>query len=82
MAREFAPLPDRLRSATARMEKIPTLLAQSRENLDPTRVPKIHAETVAKQNGGVLSIVDMFIAPHLKELSDADRVRAKKRSTD
>jgi hypothetical protein len=28
-------LPDRLRSATARMEKIPPLLAQSRENLDP-----------------------------------------------
>lgn len=78
MAREFAPLPDRLRSATARMEKIPALLAQSRENLDPARVPRIHAETVAKQNGGVLSIVDMFITPHLKELPDADRARAEK----
>lgn len=31
MAREFAPLPDRIRSATARMEKIPALLAQARE---------------------------------------------------
>jgi len=78
MAREFAPLPDRIRSATARMEKIPALLAQARENLDPARVPKIHAETVAKQNSGVLSIVDMFITPHLKELPDADRVRAEK----
>ena len=78
MAREFAPLPDRLRSATARMEKIPALLAQSRENLDPARVPRIHAETVAKQNGGVLSIVDMFIIPHLKELPEADRARAEK----
>ena len=78
MAREFAPLPDRIRSATARMEKIPALLAQARENLDPARVPKIHAETVAKQNNGVLSIVDMFITPHLKDLPEADRVRAKK----
>ncbi|HYM85487.1 MAG TPA: DUF885 domain-containing protein, partial [Pseudoxanthomonas sp.] len=78
MAREFAPLPDRIRSATARMEKIPALLAQARENLDPARVPKIHAETVAKQNGGVLSIVDMFITPHLKDLPEADRVRAEK----
>lgn len=78
MAREFAPLPDRLRSATARMEKIPALLAQARENLDPARVPKIHAETVAKQNGGVLSIVEMFITPNLKDLPEADRVRAEK----
>ncbi|MGH8061593.1 MAG: DUF885 domain-containing protein [Pseudoxanthomonas sp.] len=80
MAREFAPLPDRLRSATARMEKIPALLAQSRENLDPARVPKIHAETVLKQNDGILSIVAMFITPHLKELPEADRVRAEKAS--
>lgn len=78
MAREFAPLPDRIRSATARMEKIPVLLGQARENLDPARVPKIHAETVAKQNGGVLSIVEMFITPHLKDLPEADRVRAEK----
>ncbi|MET0718268.1 MAG: DUF885 domain-containing protein, partial [Pseudoxanthomonas sp.] len=78
MAREFAPLPDRLRSATARMEKIPALLAQARENLDPARVPRIHAEKVATQNNGVLSIVEMFITPHLKELPEADRVRAEK----
>ncbi|PPJ42124.1 MULTISPECIES: DUF885 domain-containing protein [unclassified Pseudoxanthomonas] len=76
MAREFAPLPDRLKSATARMQKIPALLAQARENLDPARVPKVHAETVAKQNAGILSIVDTFITPHLKELPEADRARA------
>lgn len=80
MAREFAPLPDRLRSATARMEKIPALLAQSRQNLDPARVPKVHAETVLKQNDGILSIVAMFITPHLKELPEADRLRAQKAS--
>ncbi len=80
MAREFAPLPDRLRSATARMEKIPALLAQARENLDPARVPKVHAETVLKQNDGILSIVAMFITPHLKELPEADRMRAEKAS--
>lgn len=58
MAREFAPLPDRLRSATSRMEKLPALLAQARANLDPARVPRIHAETVARQNRGILGIVD------------------------
>jgi uncharacterized protein (DUF885 family) len=73
MAREFAPLPDRLRSATLRMEKLPKLFEQMHANLDPARVPKIHAETVSKQNKGVLSLVDGLIMPHAKELPDADR---------
>ncbi|MEJ0100227.1 MAG: DUF885 domain-containing protein [Pseudomonadota bacterium] len=75
MAREFAPLPQRLQSAIARMEKLPTLLAQARANLDPARVPKIHAETVARQNAGILGIVTEFITPHAKELSAADQKR-------
>jgi len=75
MAREFAPMPQRLKSATARMEKIPALFAQMRENLDPARVPKIHAETVAKQNAGITSIVNDMILPHVGELSGEDRKR-------
>jgi uncharacterized protein (DUF885 family) len=75
MARDFAPLPERLRAATARMEKLPRLFEQMRGNLDPARVPKIHAETASKQNKGVLSLVDELIAPHAKELPDADRRR-------
>ena len=75
MARDFAPMPERLRSATARMEKLPTLFAQMRANLDPARVPLIHAQTVAKQNAGVLSIVDEMIVPHAKDLPDAERTR-------
>jgi uncharacterized protein (DUF885 family) len=78
MARDFAPLPERLKAATARMEKIPQVFAQMRENLDPRRVPKIHAETVARQNAGVTSLVDEFIVPHLGELAGADRERADK----
>nr|WP_298129278.1 DUF885 domain-containing protein [uncultured Pseudoxanthomonas sp.] len=77
MAREFAPLPERLKSATARMQKIPTLLAQARENLDPARVPKVHAETVARQNAGLLSIVETFITPNLKDLPETDRAQAQ-----
>jgi uncharacterized protein (DUF885 family) len=73
MAREFAPMPDRLRAATARMEKLPKLFEAMHANLDPKRVPKIHAETVSKQNKGVLSLVDGLIMPHANELPDADR---------
>jgi uncharacterized protein (DUF885 family) len=75
MARDFAPMPQRLKSATARMEKIPMLFAQMRENLDVARVPKIHAETVAKQNSGVLSIVDDMIMPQAGQLSGEERKR-------
>ena len=75
MAREFAPMPERLKSAAARMEKIPALLAQARENLDPARVPLTHAETVAKQNKGLLTLVDTFITPNADQLAGADRER-------
>ena len=73
MAREFAPMPQRLKAATARMRKIPGIFAQMRENLDPARVPKIHAETVARQNAGILSLVDTFITPNAAQLSGDDR---------
>ncbi len=75
MAREFAPLPARLESAAARMEKIPVLLAQARANLDPARVPKTHAQTVARQNRGLLTLVDTFITPNAGELQAAARER-------
>ncbi len=75
MAREFAPLPERLLSATSRMEKLPALLAQARANLDPARVPKTHAETVAKQNRGVISLLDTFIVPGAEQLTGEQRSR-------
>jgi uncharacterized protein (DUF885 family) len=73
MAREFAPVPQRLKSATARMNKIPQIFAQMRSNLDPARVPKIHAETVAKQHAGILSLIDTFITPNADHLQGDDR---------
>jgi uncharacterized protein (DUF885 family) len=58
LARDFAPLPARLENARARLDELPRFLAQVREVLDPARVPKVHAETAAKQNAGLLSILD------------------------
>ena len=75
MARDFAPLPDRLRAATERMEQIPQIFAAARANLDPARVPKIHAETVARQNRGILSLVETFITPNLDQLQGQQRQR-------
>jgi hypothetical protein len=75
LAREFAPLPERLRSVTSRLEKLPRLLEQARANLVPARVPAIHAETAVKQNPGVLSLVDELVVPQLGALEPADRSR-------
>ena len=75
MAREFAPLPDRLRAATARIERVPTLWAQMRANLDPARVPAIHAETAGKQHAGVLSLAKDLIAAQAGVLPPPDKAR-------
>lgn len=72
-ARDFAPWPVRLRAATSRMNLLPGMLAQARANLDPARVPLIHAQTVAKQNSGIVDIVDSMLVPHEGELSPSDR---------
>jgi len=75
MTRDYAPLPQRLKAATARMQAIPALLAQARQNLDPKRVPKIHGETVARQNAGLNDLVDQFILPNAGQLQGEDRAQ-------
>ncbi|MEI8380924.1 MAG: DUF885 domain-containing protein [Planctomycetota bacterium] len=75
MAREFAPVEQRLTSVAARLEQYPRLFRQIRETLEPSRVPPIHAETAIKQNRGVLSIIDNMVRPHLASLPEATRGR-------
>ncbi|MGB7739376.1 MAG: DUF885 domain-containing protein [Steroidobacteraceae bacterium] len=75
LAREFAPLPQRLGSVTSRLEKLPGLLEQMRANIVPARVPAIHAETAVRQNPGVLSLVDELVVPNLAQLPATDRAR-------
>jgi uncharacterized protein (DUF885 family) len=75
MARQFAPLPERLSHAADRLEQFPSLFRQIRATLDSPRVPKVHAETAIKQNRGVLSILDNMVKPHLGELPAEQRAR-------
>jgi uncharacterized protein (DUF885 family) len=77
VARDFAPLGDRLRDAAARLEQMPRFLAQAREALDPARVPKVHAETAVGQNAGLASIIDNMIVPRLDELTPETGSRLK-----
>ncbi|MDH5175575.1 MAG: DUF885 domain-containing protein [Gammaproteobacteria bacterium] len=78
LARDFAPLPQRLASVAARLEKLPGLFEQMRASVVPERVPAIHAETAVKQNPGVLSLVDELVVPNLAQLPAADRARLER----
>jgi uncharacterized protein (DUF885 family) len=75
MARDFAPVEQRLRNAAGRLEQFPRLLEQVRGVLEPSRVPKVHAETAVKQNRGVLSIVEEMVRPHAEALPAGERGR-------
>lgn len=75
LARDFAPIGDRLASVTARLEQLPRFFDQARASIDPKRVPKIHAETAAKQNPGLNSIIDAMLVPERDALPEPDRER-------
>ncbi|MDX1498617.1 MAG: DUF885 domain-containing protein [Woeseiaceae bacterium] len=68
LARDFAPVEQRLASAAARLEQLPRFFSQVRGALDPARVPKVHAETAVAQNGGLITIIDQMIVPELDAL--------------
>ncbi len=75
MAREFAPVDQRLLSAAARMEKMPDFLAAVRKALVVEAVPEVHAKTYAGQNGGATAIIDELILPAADKLGPDDRTR-------
>ena len=78
MAREFAPLPERLRAATRRMELLPEWLAEARRQLVPARVPLVYAETAVRQNAGLASIIDDMILPQAGQLPTDERARLQR----
>lgn len=64
IARDFAPLEERLLTVGKRLEQIPAVLDLARANLK--NPPKVHTETAIQQNQGTISLIrdelDMFIA--------------------
>jgi uncharacterized protein (DUF885 family) len=75
VARDFAPVQDRLENVASRLEQMPRFLSQTRASIDSTRVPKIHAETAIQQNPGLLSIIDSMVLPEMEQLSSTTQVR-------
>jgi len=80
LARDFAPIKDRLAAARLRLEAIPRLVAAAKQNLQ--RPPRVFTETAIAQNKGAISFVqddlDDFIkqAPAMKAALAPARARA------
>ena len=71
LVREFAPLPERLRSVKERLKGVPAAIEAAKANLQ--NPPKVHTETAILQNPGTISLVrdelNQFLekAPELKQ---------------
>jgi uncharacterized protein (DUF885 family) len=55
LARDFAPLPDRLASVAGRLAQVPAVLAEARGQLG--HMPRVHIETAIGQFGGTINLI-------------------------
>src|SRR5580700_1148216 len=55
LARDFAPLPDRLVSVAGRLAQVPAVLAEARRQLGA--MPRVHTETAIGQFDGAIALV-------------------------
>jgi len=75
VARDFAPIDQRLENVASRLAEMPRFLEQARASIEPERVPKIHAEKSVQQNPGLLSIIETMVVPHMDALTPESRGR-------
>ncbi len=69
LARDYAPAETRIAAATARLNGMPAFFAAVRGQLDPARVPAVHAATALKQHNGLGSLIDGMLRPAAAGLS-------------
>jgi len=80
LARDYAPLPQRLAAFKARLERVPATIAAAKANLE--NPPRVMTETAINQNPGVINLVmdglQQYLdqAPELKEEFAPIRARA------
>jgi hypothetical protein len=68
LARNFAPLRERLMNVKQRLEGIPAVLAAAKANLK--NPPKIHTETAILQNPGTISLIKDDLQMYLDSIPD------------
>ncbi|MBR9977909.1 MAG: DUF885 domain-containing protein [Bacteroidetes bacterium] len=65
IARDFAPLDDRMRSVVSRLRAIPAVLEAARNNLNAP--PFIHTETALLQNNGTIALLNNSLQPFIDQ---------------
>jgi uncharacterized protein (DUF885 family) len=75
LARDFAPLPDRMVHVVARLQAWPRLFEQERASLDPAKVPLINAQTAISQNAGLTELLDQVVVPEVKKLTPEQQAK-------
>ncbi|HET6876775.1 MAG TPA: DUF885 domain-containing protein [Jatrophihabitans sp.] len=66
LARDFAPLADRLESAAGRLEAVPDYLAAARSRLGT--MSRIHLDTARHQLAGTINLIDAELVPALDQV--------------
>src|SRR6204780_2361110 len=67
LARDFAPLPDRLASVAGRLAEVPAVLAEARRQLGALgSMPRVHLETAIGQFAGTIALVSGQVDDALK----------------
>ncbi|HEU0236839.1 MAG TPA: DUF885 domain-containing protein [Candidatus Limnocylindrales bacterium] len=82
VAREFAPLADRLASVAGRLEGVPAVVAAARDTLighGDRPVSRLHAETALKQLPGIVDLADQARAAADDEAARSDPAVAELR---
>ena len=69
LARDYAPLGDRLRSLAGRLAAVPAALQAARGTLG--RMPKVHLETAIAQFGGTITLVTEEVNAALRQAANA-----------
>ncbi|MBV9795096.1 MAG: DUF885 domain-containing protein [Actinobacteria bacterium] len=65
LARDFAPLPDRLAAAAGRLAEVPATLAAARDQLGP--MPRVHLETAITQFSGTITLITTVLDSALRD---------------
>lgn len=68
LARDYAPLAERMIAVKARLEALPQTLAAARANLDSP--PRVMTETAISQNPGVINLVMDGLQPYLAQVPE------------
>ena len=78
LARDFAPMKQRLAAANLRLKALPKVLAAAKQNLK--HPPRVYTETAISQNKGAIAFVQVELDDYIKQAPEMKAVLAPARA--